>query len=264
MANTYGYIENQGTYADKFRSEAYPDNVVRTAGSLLLVANLASGKNEPTVATITFNSVTTPDTVFNLTSDIDVTLRKGLLLDFGSGNTLTVAERIELQSGTAEDVVCEDTGGTNPSNSSTAETWGMLRLLSPQALPLTVDNNNVDRKDYSMGLQGQEVKTRTNLNSSVQVINQLDDEAYHKIVLPASQSAENVYTVLVTGSQHAFGKTQVSGASDDNSLDEISRPSFDLMYQSPWALVGAYQWLDSDKQNTLNNVRSLAGLEELS
>ena len=259
MANEYGYIQNQGTFADRFRSEIPPDNVVQTAGSLLLVGELGSA-SEPATATITFDAKN-DDTSIDVTSDIDVTLRNGLVLDF-SGTNVVLAEKKKLSSGSTATVSVENLDGATPSG--TATTWGLLRVLSPQALPLTVDNNNVDRKDYSFGLQGQEVKTRTNLNSSVQIINQLSDEAYHSVILPASQNDNNIYAIIVTGSQHAFGKVQVSSASDDNSLDEISRPSFDLMFQAPYALVGAYQWLEPSKQTTLNNVRSLAGLSKLS
>jgi hypothetical protein len=263
----YGYIQNTGAYAEEFQSEVYPDNVVRTSGSLLLVKNLPSDKFEPETATITVNqSNTAPaqgDTTIDVNSDVDVTLRKGEILTFSSGDPVIVASKQTVTSTTAS-LTVEPLSSNPPADTDTAVSWGLLRALSPQALPLTIDNNNVDRKDYSMGLQGQEVKTRVNFTSSVQLINQLDDEAYHSVILPASQSAENIYAVIITGSQHGFGAVQVSGASDDNSLDEISRPSFDLMFQRSFAVTGSFQSLSADRQNDLNEVRKRAGLAELS
>ena len=267
MANSYGYIQDLQTYADEFRSEVYPDNVVQTAGSLLLVQKLPLGKYEPTEYTVTIDQSDTPpaegDTTIEVQSDAEFTVRKNTVLSFTSGDPVVVPTEQTIGTTTGA-LTVEPLSSNPPADSDTAVSWNLLRALSPQALPLTIDNNNVDRKDYSFGLQGQEVKTRTNLSSSVQLINQLSDEAYHSVILPASQQAENIFAVIVTGSQHAFGKVQVSGASDDNSLDEISRPSFDLMFQYPFTVVGAYQHLSTDRQNDLNEVRKRSGLAPLS
>jgi hypothetical protein len=118
----------------------------------------------------------------------------------------------------------------------------------------------VDRKDYSFGLQGQEVKTRIDLSSSVELINQTSDKAYHSIILPASMQSNNIFAIIVTGTEHAWGPVQVSSVSDDNSIEEISRPSFDLMFQAPWARVGHHNHLSTDEKENLNDVRRRAGL----
>jgi hypothetical protein len=76
--------------------------------------------------------------------------------------------------------------------------------------------------------------------------------------------SDNIFALIVTGTEHAWGPVQVSSVSDDNSIEEISRPSFDLMFQSPWARAGAYSQLSSTEQTDLNQVRKLAGLKQLS
>jgi hypothetical protein len=72
--------------------------------------------------------------------------------------------------------------------------------------------------------------------------------------------SNNIFAIIVTGTEHAWGPVQVSSVSDDNSIEEISRPSFDLMFQAPWARVGHHSHLDSTEKDNLNAVRRRAGL----
>jgi hypothetical protein len=252
--------------AQSFVSEVTPSNVVQTSGSILLVGKLDGASEEPAVATLTVvdTAIVAGDEVLTLSSDSDVTLRRGLILKFTTGANVVVAETTSIAAGaTAVSVPVEPLVTPLPANGNTAQTWGLLRVLSPTALPLTSDSTNVDRKDYTYGLQGSEVKTRVNLNSSVQIINQATDRAYYEVIHPATQNASNVFVMIVTNAEHAFGACQVSSLTDDNAIDEISRPSFDLMFQAPFARVGAYSYLEAGQKTKLNEARALAGLAAL-
>jgi hypothetical protein len=249
------------SFAEGFVVEVSPSNVVQTSGSIILVQSLTADAQEPDIATISID--TAPiigDEEISLESDIDVVLRQGTRLHFGA-DVVVVSSNTELEADTpvlvpVEELTVVPTG--------TAETWGLLRLLSPQALPLTSDSTNVDRKDYTFGLQGSEVKTRVNLNSSVQIINQVTDRAFWEVVHPAGLGSNNIFSMIVTNAEHAFGAAQVTSLTDDNALDEISRPSFDLLFQAPFARVGQYAYLPTNQQTALNEVRKLAGLSLLS
>jgi len=248
------------SYANTFQSNTYPANTVPTEGSLFLVGYLSGLNPEPSVKTITVGGTPSQgDETLDITSDAEVTLRKGAVLHFSSGDPVTVATEADVAASATIDV--EPLSASPPSGD--AETWGLTRVLSPTALPLSGESNTVDRKDYSFGLQGQEVKTRIDLSSSVEIINQESDKAYHSIILPASMQSNNIFGMIVTGTEHAWGPVQINSISDDNAMEEISRPSFDVMYQSPWARVGAYSQLSATEQTNLNEVRKLAGLTTL-
>jgi len=252
--------------AQSFVSEVTPSNVVQTSGSILLVGKLTGAAEEPATATLTIvdTTIAIGNETLEMTSDIDVTLRRGARLKFTVGAPVVVAETTEIEGGAAAVAVpVEPLASVLPVNGNTAETWGLLRVLSPTALPLASDSTNVDRKDYTYGLQGSEVKTRVNLNSSVQIINQATDRAYYEVIHPATQNASNVFVMIVTNAEHAFGACQISSLTDDNAIDEISRPSFDLMFQAPFARVGAYSYLEAGQKTKLNEARALAGLAAL-
>ena len=253
------------TYAESFNSDLYPSNVVKTSGSILLVANVDDISKEPTVKTITVDSGTpaADDTTLDLTADVETTLRKGEVLTFeGSGAEVVVAEETDVST-TASTVNVEPLPDSPPASSETAKTWALLRLLSPTALPVSGESDSVDRKDYTYGLQKEEIKTSTSLSSSVEMINQVGDKAYHSIIFPASMTAQNIFSMIVTGGEHVWGAVQVSSIEDSNEMEEISRPSFDLMFQAPWARVSAFDHLSTEKQDELNKVRNLAGLTSL-
>lgn len=254
------------TYADTFNSDLYPSNVVKTSGSILLVGKVNDVSKEPTVKTISVDSAATPsadDTTLDLVGDVETTVRKGEILTFtGSGAEVVIAEETDISTSSTT-VAVEPLPDPPPAADESAETWALLRLLSPTALPVSGESDSVDRKDYTYGLQKEEVKTSTSLSSSVELINQVADKAYHSIIFPASMTAENIFSMIVTGSEHVWGAVQVSSIEDSNELEEISRPSFDLMFQAPWARVGAWEHLSSEKQTELNKVRNLAGLASL-
>ena len=251
--------------AQSFVIEASPSNVIQTSGSIILCATLTADAQEPATATLTVGGTPTlGDETLDLTSDIPVILRRGTKLTTSNGSVVTVTTETELTAATSASVPVEPLATPVPTAAATIKTWGLLRILSPQALPLTSDSTNVDRKDYTFGLQGSEVKTRVNLNSSVQIINQATDRAYWEVMHPASLGSNNVFALIVTNAEHGFGAAQVTSLTDDNAIDEISRPSFDLMFQAPFARVGQYAYLTPARKTKLNEVRSLAGLSALS
>lgn len=251
-------------YANTFTTNQYPANTVKTSGSILLVGSLPSLGSEPTVKTLTVDSV-----ISQGATSVDVTnsggtftIREGEILQFDTNN-VTVASQTEIAGSgvTSLPIEAAPTGGLG--SGDTAETWGLHKILSPTALPLSGESSDVDRKDYSFGLQGQNIKTRIDLSSSVEIINQTSDYAYQTIVLPASMDSRNIFSVIITGAEHAWGPCQISAVSDDNALEELSRPSFDINFQSPWARAGAFSQLSTNKQDKVNNVRRLSGLAKL-
>jgi len=250
------------SYANTFQSNTYPKNTVPTEGSLFLVGYLSGLNPEPATVTITVDTApTVGDEEISVTASEEITVRKGEIFTFDASNTpKQVVVSAETTIATSATTVPTEPIDTAPSASDTAETWGLARVLSPTALPLSGESNTVDRKDYSFGLQGQEVKTRIDLSSSVEIINQESDKAYHSIILPASMRSDNIFGLVVTGTEHAWGPIQVNSVSDDNAMEEISRPSFDIMYQFPWARVGHHSYLTTDEKDNLNAVRRRAGL----
>lgn len=251
------------TYASSFKTNQYPANTVKTSGSILLVQNLSGLDVEPVEYTITAkSSPSSGATSLDLLADSEVTLRDGETLTFSDGNYVILdGEQTIPTSSTSITVEAIDTA---PAVDETAPTWAMRKVLSPTALPLSGESSDVDRKDYSFGLQGQNIKTRIDLTSSVEIINQTSDQAYQTFILPASMDARNIFVTIVTGAEHAWGPCQISAVSDDNALEELSRPSFDVSFQSPWARAGAYSQLSSAEQDAVNNVRKRCGLAVLS
>ena len=236
MANKY--------FSKKFVESKYPSNVVQTEGSLVMVGNLSPGKNEPEDVKITIESnADAGDTTITISADKDIKLQQGKILYFFGDNPVTLSETVTLKTNINKDVKCEPLE-YGLANGEFTKTWELFRVLSPQSLPLQSESDSVNRKDYSQGLQSQEVKTSINLNSDVEIINRYDDEAYWRFIHPAMKQSKMIFAAIITGSEIAWGPVNISQLEDKNEIEDISRISVSFDFQFPYSRVGFCQYLD--------------------
>ncbi len=254
------------SFAEKFTPDMISCNEVYNAGSAIYVGDLVNCSDEPVVYTVkpTIAIAQGDDTAslqVTLPSTGRVYLRKGAWLHFGANHIIVAEDTLVTATATIVEI---EPAAAAIAITDTATTWGLQRILSPTNIPLQSDSTMVSRTDLSNGLQGSEVKTGTKLTSSVATITNPDDRAFWATVFPASQGTQSIFALIVrSGGRHAFGRAQVGTTSDDGNIEEISRISFDLSFQAPYANLGVYQHLSTVEQTNLNSVRKLAGLPAL-
>ena len=251
------------SFADKFSSDLISCQEIFNAGSAIYVGDLVDCSDEPVVNTLEATAaVLVADTSISLeVSTGQVYLRKGAYLHFGANYVVVAANTLVTAAPTTvtiEPAIAAITLG------DTATTWGLQRILSPTNIPLSSQSTMVSRTDLSNGLQGSEVKTGTKLMSSVATITHPNDRAFWGTVYPASQGSQSIFALIVrSGGRHAFGRVQVSTLEDDGNIEEISRVTFELSFQAPYAAPGLAAYLSVSELGDLNLVRKLAGLPAL-
>lgn len=256
------------TYAQKFIAELAPQLVYQSANTALFVTDVpvVSGaiSTEPSVKTLTIETATPAigDTTISLTSDVPVYIRSGAVLKFSSGDPIVAAETKEITS-IATSIAIEEITANPPANNDTHGTWGLLRILTPSAVPINVESQTVENRNYSQGLQSSDIKTRVTLTSDVTLVAHRSDVGFWKVVHPAGMNNQDIFALIVTESESVFGAVQISSLSLGNEIDDIHRPSFTMNFQSPFARLVPFAHLSTEDQACYNEVRVLAGLKEL-
>lgn len=254
------------SFAEKFQPDIISCNEIFNAGSAIYVGDLVDCGDEPVVYTL---EVTTAAALNDVTIGLKVTapatgqvrLRKGTWLHFGANHVIVTAET--LVTATTTPVPIENATSAI-ALAETTTTWGLQRILSPTNIPLSSQSTMVSRTDLANGLQGSEVKTGTKLMSSVATITHPNDRGFWGTVYPASQGSQSIYCLVVrSGGRHAFGRAQVSTLEDDGNIEEISRVTFEVSMQAPYAAPSLFSFLSVAEQADLNAVRKLAGLPAL-
>jgi hypothetical protein len=241
---------------------------IANAGSSLLITPLPNCAEEPityaveadaavaALGTTLLLNVLTPTSTF--------TLRKGSRLYFGANYVTVQTETVVSTAGSPNTVPIEPAVAAIAVN-ATATTWGSLKVLSPTALPIDNASQMVNRTDLSNGLQGSETKTKVMMTSQCEVITRPDDKAYWGVIFPAAQSDNDIYAVLIRGTdqRHAFGRAKVSNANEGGQIEEINRVTFTLNFQTPFASPSLFDYLTVPEQTAVNNLRRLSGLAPL-
>ncbi|MGK7892348.1 MAG: hypothetical protein AB4372_01525 [Xenococcus sp. (in: cyanobacteria)] len=250
------------THAEAFLSEFENENEILNAGTALFLAPVAVGKKEPSLATLTVGTALTGgEESVELSSDIEVILRKDTVLTFGSDEVVVAANTTVTTSSTTVPI---EAAPAAIAGGATATSWGLLKLLSPTNIPINIEAQDVDRTDLNNGLQGSMVKVKIEMNNQITAIGRKDDQALYDYAFGASTSTASLYALIAsTDGVHAFGRVQVSGWTKDSNINEIARPQFTIKFQAPWAAAKPYKWLTTALQTELNLVRTKAGLSAL-
>lgn len=281
------------SYADVFRPDFSSCNEIQNAGSIIKVSTLYNCLNEPPVYTLTAAAATVGAASIQLTftsvspaiinnaagtavqpASYQVLLSKGTNLYFGSSAPYTVVT-------VAQDTVVAGTAGTtttaaaagsattvpvNPLTSAlsagTTTTWGLLQLVSPTDIPITDQDQTVDRMDLSYGLQGSNVKTSIGKQSQVTSIAVPGDAAFWGVIFPGSQQAGSVFTHIArNGGVHAWGPAKIMNLSMPGAIKEIMRPAFQIDFQAPYASPTLRSFItDPNQQAAYDTVMRLSGM----
>jgi hypothetical protein len=259
-------------YATSFVPALTASDVIFNAGSGLLVGPLTLGSNEPVEHELTVTQATAPaagDTALSLTTNAETDgtrLRQGTVLHFGSKVAVVSDTTVVAAGSTATSVPVEPLAaiGDPPSvvaANSKASIWPLLSVLAPTDIPLTYTDEKVSSKNLTFGLQGAEVPVGVMASIQIAINNRPDDRAYHGIIYPASQSKVRIFAHIVKNNgNHLWGPVYVGAVTDAGGINEISRPTFTLDFQAPFAAPTRYEHLSTTQQTALNAVCKLSGL----
>lgn len=249
------------TFAEQLYTNVPPGNEFLNAGSILLVTNLpTNASKEPQVHTLSSDAALLDDEELTLTSDQlpgGTFLRQGTVLHFPT-TTAVVTEDITVTTSTV--VPVEPLTGAIALNDE-AQTWALLKLLSPMNLPFNIENQTVDRTDLNT-IDGSTVKTKRDFKPQTSTVARPDDKALWEVIYPAAAAGNvNIFVHMIrTSGLHAFGIAQIDGYNSDGNTAEIDKPQFTISYQGIKGLPAPWAYLDAAKQVVLNNVVKLSGL----
>ena len=256
-------------FTDAFQFDFENCNEINNAGSALYVTNLVCPNDEP--AEVTLNSaagVTTGAESITVTNPLttEMYLRRGGILHFGTAPNfvaVVVDEDVTLAPN-ADTAVAIAPAPADIAAGTSAITYGLQRVLPPINIPTNLTAQEENRTDLSTGLKGSMVKTKIEANFSITVFNNVSDRALWQSIFPSAQSDRSIYALVVRSSGvHTFGRALVSNWNDDGNVESLSKPQFEIKFQGQWAATSPYRWLTADQQTSLNAVRRLAGLTEL-
>lgn len=240
---------------------------ISNQGSILLVGELQNCADEPAVITITANAaVAVNATTMTITTDAtaDFYLRKGAVLTFGTSPTpptVTVTAETLVASGVAPVTIPIEAATVAITANLTATTWGLLKVLAPQTLPINEEASTTDTTDLTFGLQGSETVVKLMLNPQVQIISRLDDRAYHGIISKAAKVGGTIFCAFVlSDTSHVFGRAVVSGNNKEFTQSDINKPTFNLLMQAPWYSYLAFAYETPANKTVINRARLLSGL----
>jgi hypothetical protein len=172
-----------------------------------------------------------------------------------------VAVDATVATGATPTTVTVEPTTANLADGTTATTWGLLSLLSPSDIPNVSTDTMVDSKNLSFGLQGSQVKVGTAFQPQIAAIVNPNDEAFYRVIYPASNGAESIFVHLVyNGGLHAWGAAKVSNLSIPSPINEIQRMTFTLDFQAPYAKPTKWQYLTTPLKTDFNDVMKLSGL----
>ncbi len=243
-------------------------NSISNQGSLLLVGELDNCADEPTVFTMTpaaaaAGATSVTITANSLPSGTARYIRKGSILHFGT-KTATVTEESVINGGGGSVTIQVEALSAALLVTDVASSWGLLRVLAPQSIPINNESSTTDVMDLTNGLQGSEVVTKLMLNPSIQVVNRLDDRAVNDLIYKASLVGGTIYTTFaLSDTSHVFGRAIVSGFNKEFTQADVQKPSFNLLMQAPWFNYTTYAFESTANKTLINNARKLAGLSVL-
>lgn len=261
------------TFAEYFTPDLNAsDNEFHNAGSLVQYGYVARGDQEPLTYSLTPGTAAALDEEVDFyisnTADPDypqeVFLQKGLVLYCGATNKKAIVAADTLitatSAGTAQ-AVPVDPLASGIAGTDVAQTWALTKLLSPTDIPLTDNDTTVDRTDLTFGLQGSTVKTAKDKSSQITLVARADDRAYYKLVYPASQGTQNLFSHITrTSGVHAWGLAKVMSLTTPGTIREIERPSFTQNFQAPFAAPTRREYLTAEQKTIWDRVMRLSGL----
>lgn len=241
---------------------------IRTVGTIVKVhANSAS---TPTEYTVTADAeITSAAVAATLSSDAPVWIEKGTYLYFGADFVVTAESKL-VDTGTA---LAIQPAATTIAAAATATTYGLITLPTTD-LPNNEEVGTVDAKTHKYGEQGAMERVSRTFNPSIPLIVDPGDRAYFYHVVPAAINKSgyngtlNVAMAVPGGFtsndpgayEYTFGTALVTIDGDANPVDEIRRPSVNLMFQSPWLKTTLYSAESADVQTAITSSCKLAGL----
>lgn len=240
-------------------------NQILNSNTFMHVVAFPCGSDNPASIELTVDtSIILGDESIDLstTAPNGVKLRKNSVINFVTAGEIVVTQTTLVTTGTTVPIEAAPAPVTD---TDTANVWGMLSVLSPTNIPLNVEASEVDRTDLTYALQGSMVKAKIEVNNQVSTIGRKDDEALYSLIFNRTFNDTRLYVVFeYSDDTHAFGPAEFVGWNRDGNVSEITRPQFTCKLQAPFAIAEPYTYLSTAKQTALNNMRSLAGLPQLS
>lgn len=268
-------------YADLFKPDTQcSDDYVVTAGSNILYQFLPRGYTEGRVYTLSLAAAASAlaETIdvyisgFNIPlpagqTTPEITLQKGSILLFGASPSFTkpavVAQDTVVNvttSGTAVEVPV-DPLTTALLGTDEAETWGLLALLAPTAVPINNTSQMVEGTNLRSGLQGTQNKVNIEFASQITLDMAVNDKGYWDYVHEAAQNTCKVFSVLKhTSGQMVWGPALLGNLQVNAPIKEQIRPQYDHMWQPPTANSKPRRYLTTARQAAYSAVHRLAGL----
>lgn len=267
---------------DRFVSPIVNCQESQNAGSCIFVTRLLDCAEEPNTYTIeataavaanaeeiSLQLLALTDSEGNAITPLpdSVLLREDLVLHFeltatpGTFVEVKLTEETSVTSAAAVAAAIEPAPAAIAAN-DVALTWALAEITEATDLPLNSDSQEDDRKVLKNGIQGSSVKTNVNLNVPLQYISDPSNIAQFNVILPASQSTEDIYAfVLKSGGLAAFGRAKVMNFNATGAINQIERVSANLNFQAPFAL--SYFSANPDI-NTATQIADLNTLARLS
>lgn len=237
---------------------------IRTVGTLVKVHALTSPS--PTEYTISVETEIAAEAVTaSLSADAPCWVEKGTYLYFDA--LVIVAAESKLIETTATPIAIQP-AAAQVAAAAEATTYGLITLPTTD-LPNNEEVGTVDAKTHKYGEQGAMERVSRAFNPSIPLIVDPSDRGYFYHVLPAAENkagyngAVNVAIAVPAGSsayEYTFGTALVTVDGDANPIDEIRRPSLNLMFQPPWLKTTLYDAESADVKTAIAASCKLAGL----
>jgi hypothetical protein len=248
------YVVNAG-------SQVFFQNLPNTGGEgrfyTIATAAAAAGVTQLTLNISSF----TPALPVGQTAS--VTLYPGQKLYFGAGpvyKIITVDGKVTLTGNTTATVPVQLTTDAMLVT-DTAETWAMASLLLPTNIPITRADTMVEGTNLKSGLLERQDKVSVSVTSQITCDMHLEDDAYWKFIHPLSGSTCKAFCAIVyTGGEIAWGPATVANRTREGAIKEKARPSFQLMWQDPFANPAIPAYLSATDKAIYDRVARLVGV----
>lgn len=247
---------------------------VVNAGSQLFVQALPTGSKEGRFYTI--GTTAAAAGVTSLTLNIasftpalpvgqtaSVTLYPGQKLYFGAGpayKIVTVDAKTTLTGNTPSAVPVQATADALLV-ADTAETFAMASLLLPTNIPITRADTMVEGTNLKSGLLEQQDKVSVAVTSQITCDMHLEDDAYWKYIkVFAGNTCKAFCAIVYNGGEIAWGPATVANLTREGAIKEKARPSFQLMWQAPFANPSIPAYLPTAEKAVYDRVIRLIGV----
>lgn len=272
------------SYAQKFGSAKDAENfsALNNSGSLVLVANTAKCKSEPSTYFVTLAAVAAIGAeVVSLflggvlpigVTNPSVYLQQGTKLYFTDPATPTVVKSVAT---VTEDVtVAAVTAGTaivvsiEPLTvavavSDRAKTWGMIRLLGSDGFDININASTEPTSTLAAGLKGQNTTTALMMDSNLSMILEPDDPGFWTIIHNAATTSRHFFIMSARpGGTAAWGEAQAGNYSRPGQKQSVQKATVAVNMQSDWVAPTMYKYLDAAEKVLFAEVYRLCGLAE--